>query len=419
MRHPNFGLVKMLLLTFLSLSSSHRVLALLSSKGDKVKYSYFFDDLKSLNCEITFSTDKKQVELESFGQKVYDTVIIMCGKATNTLGMNSVDLLEFVDNGGNAYVFSSEQGNEIQTQIYRHLNLHVINSNQMTDIFGNTQIILRKVVAPPQIISKPVNPLIYEGGYSTIDRPNDFRFPIVVGCLEHSPSTAHNRLTTEYANDLIPISAFQSRNGGRIVIIHSSSFALDQTMQKEVTLSENMEKLSTPIPNGNRDLLKQLSEWLVHYKNHVKIVEASHCAAATGETPVQYHIKQNVTVSARIVYTDRGEWANYSESDVQVEVFMLGVFVRRHMKMVEPGYYQETLMLPDRAGNFKIKVFTDKEGWMNAREEMAIAIRPLAIREKEKFLYCAQPYQVSMMLVMAAAFLAAVHFLYHKPQQTN
>ena len=343
----------------------------------------------------------------------------MCGKST-CFGNNADDLFEFVDNGGNAYVFSSEQGSELQDKIYRHLSLRVISSNKITDIYGNTQVVLRKVVAPTQIVSKPVNPLVYEGGFSTIDRPNDFRFPIVVGGLEHSPLNP-DRLASSplIANDLIPISAFQARNGGRIIIIHSSTFALDVTMQKEVTLSENMEQLSTPIANGNRDLLEQLSEWLIHYKNHVKIIEASHCDAATGETPVQYHIKQNVTVSARIVYTDRGEWANYTESDVQVEVFMLGVFVRRHMKMIEPGYYQETLMLPDRAGNFKIKVFTDKEGWMNAREEMAIAIRPLAIREKEKFLYCAQPYQVSMMLIMAAAFLAAVHFLYHKPQQIN
>ncbi|KAH0789342.1 dolichyl-diphosphooligosaccharide--protein glycosyltransferase 48 kDa subunit [Histomonas meleagridis] len=410
----------MFFLTFLSLSVSHRILALLSSKGDEDKYATFFDDLKSLNCEITFSTcEKKQVYLERFGQKIYDTVVIMCGKS-GCLGNNAEDLFEFVDNGGNAYVFSSEQGSELQDKIYRHLNLRVISSNKMTDIYGNKEIVLRKIVAPPQIISKPVNPLVYEGGYSTIDRPNDFRFPIVVGGLEHTPSTPDLvSYSPHVANDLIPISAFQARNGGRIVIIHSSTFALDITMQKDVTLSESMGKLSAPIPNGNRDLLKQLSEWLIHYKNHVKIVEASHCDAATGETPVQYHIKQNVTVNAHVVYTDRGEWKNYTESDVQVEVFMLGVFVRRHMKMIEPGHYQETLMLPDRAGNFKIKVFTDKEGWMNAREEMAIAIRPLAIREKEKFLYCAQPYQVSMMLIMAAAFLAAVHFLYHKPQQMN
>jgi hypothetical protein len=85
------------------------------------------------------------------------------------------------------------------------------------------------------------------------------------------------------------------------------------------------------------------------------------------------------------------------------------------MKQIAAGHFEETLALPDRAGNFKIKVFTAREGWFNAREEMAIAIRPLAIREKEKFLPCARPYQASMVLVMAAAFLSGVHFLYHRP----
>jgi hypothetical protein len=143
-------------------------------------------------------------------------------------------------------------------------------------------------------------------------------------------------------------------------------------------------------------------------------VNVTHFAADTGVAPVQYHIRQNVTVVAELESVVQGEWAP-DNGELQVEVFMLGTFVRRHLKKVGNGKFEETLTLPDRAGNFKIKVFTDREGWVNAREEMAIAIRPLAIREKERFLECAKPYQTSTALVLAAAFIASVHFLYHKP----
>jgi hypothetical protein len=157
---------------------------------------------------------------------------------------------------------------------------------------------------------------------------------------------------------------------------------------------------------------------VTHYKSDVRIKSADHFASETRVAPVQYHIRQNVTVVAELEAVKDGEWLPYTELDVQVEIFMLGTFIRRHMKNMAPGKYTETIMLPDRAGNFKIKVFTDKLGWRNAREEMAIAIRPLAIREKEKFLPCAVPYQLSMVLVMTAAFLASIHFLYHKPSSS-
>lgn len=409
----------MLLLSLFSAfvsSRQHRVLAVLDNIDDASLYSQFFSDLASIGCTVTYkSKNTRRINLERFGQKVYDTVVIMCGK-TNCFGNNAEELFDFIDNGGNAFVFENALNPELDEKIYRHLNLRVMNGNKIRDILGNKRVVLRKILAPENIVSKGINPLVYEGGFSIIDRPNDFRFPIVVGGLEHKTSQQERIGVSQIlANDLIPIAAFQARTGGRVVIIHSSNFATDMMFNELVKYSETMKELETPIQNGNRQLLEQLSEWVTHYKNHVKIVEATHYDAESKETPVQYHIKQNITVDVKLQYTNKGEWMDYTEEDVQVEIFMLGVFIRRHMKLVEPGHYKETLVLPDRAGNYKIKVFTSKEGWMNAREEMAIAIRPLSIREKEKFLFCAEPYQLSMILIMAASFLASIHFLYHKP----
>jgi oligosaccharyltransferase complex subunit beta len=288
----------------------------------------------------------------------------------------------------------------------------------VTDIAGNSDVVLRNFLAPSAVVKGPINPIIYSGGFATIDRPNDFRFPIVSGGLEHSMATTDRVVSSySYAHDIIPIYALQGRTGGRVVFVHSPTFATDLYFGKEVTFDDHLKNLSVPLSNGNRALLLQLSEYVTHYKSEVHIISANHFDATTKVTPVQYHVKQNITVIAKLEFVEEGAWKPFNKEEVQVEVFMLGVFVRRHMKRVGDGQFQETIMLPDRAGNFKIKVFTDKEGWRNAREEMAIAIRPLAIREKEKFLFCAQPYQLSMILVMAAAFVGSVHFLYHKPTQ--
>ena len=395
----------------------HRVLAVFDNIDDRSRYSTFFDDLKTLGCDITFAQCVSEtLQLERFGERKFDTIIVMCSRST-CFGHGADDLTNFLDKGGNAMVFTSKT-NDVQDKLWRHFNLRVAATQRISDILGNDEVVLRRVVAPTPIVSQKIAPLVYEGGFGTIDRPNDFRIPIVTGGLEHHIGGSEKLISnTVIAMDMVPIYALQGRTSGRVVFVHSDSFATDETYARMVTIGEDMQTLTKPVPNGNRALMRELCEFVTHYKSHVRIVSAGHYDALEKETPTQYRWKQNVTVVARLEVVENGEWRPYEGDDVQVEVFMLGTFVRRHMKRVAPGSYEETLMLPDRSGNYKLKVFTNKPGWLNAREEMAIAVRPLAIREKERFLVCAQPYQLSTALVMAAAFLAAVHFLYHRPSE--
>ena len=397
-------------------SKEHRILAVLGSKDEMKKYSTFFNDLQSISSSLEYEIcGNDLIPIERFGSKLYDTIVITCGKSS-CFPHDAEDLKNFLDTGGNAIVFTSEQGSDIQDKLYRHLNIRVLGSNKIVDILENSEVILRNFVAPNSVVSKKINPLVYEGGFATIDRPNEFRFPIVTGSLEHI-TQSNDRLssTSSFANDIIPIYCLQSRTGGRVLFIHSNSFASDEFFNKQVKLSSELVPLPKPIENGNRQLLQELSKWVTSYKSYIKIVEATHFDSKTKESPVQYHIKQNITVVAKVIEHINGEVVPHQDNDVQVEIFMLGTFVRRHMKLQSPGQYVETFTIPDRAGNYKIKVFTAKDGFYNGREEMAIAVRPLAIREKEKFIQCALPYSNSMIVIMIGAFLATIHFLYHKP----
>ena len=395
-------------------SRSHRVLFVTDSSKDIKSYSQFIEDLESIGCVITQElTSHEEIHLQRFGEKLYDTIIIAGGNS-HCFGKKIENLIEFIDEGGNAIIFHGNQSNDIQDLLYANLSIKYQKSQIMSDIFENSSVILRRFVAPTAVVSKDPGPIVYMGSFCQIPRPNEFRFPIYTGDVEHRlPQTARlMKNSVTYGPDMIPIAAFQSRKAGRIVSIHSSTFARDKTFSSKVTRNENYEPIS--VENGNRQLMLELSQWVTHYKSHVRFTQVTHFDPETKVAPIQYHIKQNVTVVADLVQVKDGEWIPY-DGPLQVEIFMLGTFIRRHMKMTKPGHFTETLMLPDRAGNFKIKVFTNKEGWANAREEMAIAIRPLGIREKEKFLECAQPYQISMIMIMIATFLVSVHFLYHKP----
>jgi hypothetical protein len=402
-------------LACLSLSRNHRVLVASGLDSDPAaQYSLFLGDLASLGCNLTYATcESAVITLERFGQRLFDSVVFIAGGKSACFGPGSEELTRFLDNGGNAYFFSSS--GDVHGQLARHFGLRLQPTAWISNLTGSRAVILRNFVAPPAVVSRSPPPLVYDGGFGTIDRANDFRFPIVTAGTEHVMNSSERIINNPvYAYDMLPIYALQGRSGGRVVFVHSTAFATDEAFAAKVNRDERLARLDKPTENGNRQLLRELSEYVTHYKGHVRFVNVTHFAADTGVAPVQYHIKQNVTVVAQLESVKQGEWV-LDDGELQVEVFMLGTFVRRHMKKLGNGKFEETLMLPDRAGNFKIKVFTNREGWVNAREEMAIAIRPLAIREKEKFLTCARPYQISTMLVMAGAFLASVHFLYHKP----
>lgn len=407
----------MLLLLFSLLVNCHRTLVVLPSEKDKSKYSKFINNIKQYSQEISFTTiGSSKFELESFGQRLYETVVIF-GKE----GVGSESQVEkiknFLDNGGSAIVFAGKNAKYIQESLYSHFQLTAFDSFE--DIKSNRTVFLRNFVAPTSIISKPykeLKPLVYEGGFAIINRPNDFRMPLVTGSMIHRTSDERKVNSGHLTREIIPIHCLQSRQGGRVCFVHSYSFALDSTLGLRVDKDDTGKPIK-PVSNGNLEFLDEIFQWVSCYKSYLKFSNVTHYDAKTKITPHQYHIKQNITVDADIVFSSGGKFLPYKEDDVQVEIFMLGTFVRHHMKMVSPGRYTDTFMIPDRPGNYKIKVFTSKFGWYNVREEMKIAVRPLNIREKEKFIPAAKPYNAAMISIMIGAYLSVIHFLYHKPSQ--
>ena len=400
----------------LSYSLNQRTLVLLGEETDESLYTKFFEDLRKYSSSVDFKTltnDKTDlIILERFGEMLYDTVVVM-GSHSKNFGTNAHNLIRFIDQGGNVMLFTSEEGNDLQTILYKHLSISV-SKNKIQDLYFNQDIVLRKIVAPKNIISKPLNPLLYNGLFTTIPRPNEFRMPIAVGGPQHIGKPTFARGIPKYGAEIAPIVCFQGRSGGRISVILSSDFQTDYTYEKKVTTGEDLTECE-PIENGNRELVVELIQWVTHYKNYGHIVSATHYDPKTNEAPVQYTYNQTIHVVAEIEEKQEGEYVPY-KGQCQVEIFMLGTFVRRHMKMTADGKFEMTLNIPDRAGNYWVKVFTDNgDGYHNAREEMAIAVRPLAIREKPHFLKIAAPYNSSSIVIMIGAFLAVVYFLYNKP----
>lgn len=403
-------------LLFALSASKQKTLVLLGEDTDDLQYKTFFDDVRKYSdvFEQKVLTDDKngKIILERFGSRVYDTIIIL-GHKRELFGKENEILTHFLDNGGNAIVFGNEQtGITVQDVIARHLGVNY-EKKPVQDLFGNTNVVFRKKVAPEAVVSGAVKPIVYTGGFLTIQRPNDFQMPVMIGGLQHVGIPAIRASKKLYANQIVPIAVFQSRKGGRIAFICSDSFVQDNTYQTKVTVAEDLSECKAE-ENGNRELMTQIYEWVTHYKSYNKIVSATHFDPLTKEAPVQYTYRENITVVAEVATAKKGEFVPYTD-ELQAEIFMLGTFVRRHMKMTSPGKFEVTMEIPDKYGNYWIKVFTDKFGFYNAREEMAIAVRPLSIREKEHFTLAGKPYAASCISIMIGAFLLTCHFLWHKP----
>jgi hypothetical protein len=92
-----------------------------------------------------------------------------------------------------------------------------------------------------------------------------------------------------------------------VVFVHSHNFVSDDFFGVNITLDTNLTELESPLPNGNRQLLRELSEYVMRYKSDIHIKSADHFASETGVAPVQYHIKQNITIVAELKAVKDGE----------------------------------------------------------------------------------------------------------------
>ena len=129
-------------------SRSHRVLFVTDSSKDIKSYSQFIEDLESIGCVITQElTSHEEIHLQRFGEKLYDTIIIAGGNS-HCFGKKIENLIEFIDEGGNAIIFHGNQSNDIQDLLYANLSIKYQKSQIMSDIFENSSVILRRFVAP-------------------------------------------------------------------------------------------------------------------------------------------------------------------------------------------------------------------------------------------------------------------------------
>ena len=135
--------------------------------------------------------------------------------------------------------------------------------------------------------------------------------PIVVGGSQHIGKPTVRSSKRKYGSQIAPIVAFQGRSGGRITMIFSPDFQTDYTYEKKVTTNEDLTECD-PIPSDNRELVKQLIQWVSHYKNYAHIVSATHYDETTKEAPVQYTYNQSIHVVAQIEEVKDGQFVPYT-----------------------------------------------------------------------------------------------------------
>jgi len=386
-----------------------RVLILLNSLSEKSQFSEFFDDLGKKTDIAEYHVCSDQIFLEKAGFTYFDTLIVMSGK--NTCFSNNIqDLWWFLNNTGNIIIFVPNNGGYLVENLFSYFNLSYSSKNIMQDMFGSPQLILNNIVAPESIISKgSTGSIIYRGGFGTLENPNEFRFPLILGGFEHFAKG-----TNSFASFLKPALALQSRTGSRAAIFFSDYIVSNEAYHAMIWRNKYLTNLSDPMPNYNRRFMNDIMDWLFHKKSEYIVKYFDHCDYHSKTRPQQYVVEQSIYVSINFSEIISGEEKLPTNTNVMVELFMQGVFIRKNMNHVSQGFYESVLKLPNKHGNYKLRVFTQNIGYNNINEETFIAIRPYSIKEKRTHPSASIPYKFSVYILMIASVIVYIMYMFNE-----
>ncbi len=109
------------IVSVVSASGGHRVLALLDNLSIKESHSIFFKSLQDLGLEITFKVaDDPTILLKKYGSFLYDHLILFSPTVEEFGGTLTVEgVTEFVDNGGNVLVAGNSNTGDILREFAR------------------------------------------------------------------------------------------------------------------------------------------------------------------------------------------------------------------------------------------------------------------------------------------------------------
>jgi len=410
--------------------ASKRTLILYDNIDIKSTHSIFFNKLSNHGFELVFkSADDPGLDLFSYGNRIYDHLILFCPSVEDFGGSIKVSTItDFIDNGGNLFVaadssigeplreLAAECGvefDEERTAVIDHHNVDINDKGSHTRIVVDNN----NLISSELIVGKVEAPLLFKGVGMVLDPENQLVMPILKGtetCYTYFPDEKIGQYPHAIGSNTMLITGLQARNNARIVFSGSLDFFSNEYFKAGVQRSgAGSTKYEV---SGNEVLSNALSLWMFQEKGVLRTGKVSHHKVSESQAPEAYTILDNVHYSIVIEeMNSEGNWEPYISDDVQMEFVRIDPFVRTKLSLNKStSSYGIDFKLPDVYGVFQFKVNYARLGYTFLNSATQVSVRPLQHTQYERFITSAYPYYASAFSMMLGVFLFSFVFLYHK-----
>lgn len=189
---------------------------------------------KFLEAHHQVQVSSKVPDLFSFGERVYDSVIVLKDVASFKGTLEMGKLLDFVNDGGNVLVGASDKVKDAVRDFAIEFSVEFDDAG--TGVFDSfnrqDEYIIPNVIQNSHVFSKPVAPLLYKGIGHKVSGKNNLVFSLLNG----SPSAYSYALNDNDWMDGTPmlgsevglVSVMQARNNARVGFFGSIDFFTDK-----------------------------------------------------------------------------------------------------------------------------------------------------------------------------------------------
>ncbi|KAI6230508.1 Dolichyl-diphosphooligosaccharide--protein glycosyltransferase 48 kDa subunit [Aphelenchoides fujianensis] len=426
MRSLGFWAVALLVVVLPLAAAQKRVLLLVDNANIEKTHSIFLKSLRDRGYQLTTKqADDSSLELQRFGEFLYDHVIVFAPSVEEFGGsLSAEELAKFVDGGGNVLVaadsnigeairdFATEVGFEFGTDGTAVIDHHHFDK-KLDDGKHTTIVVPPAHLTPAELIvgdRTKLAPVLFRGVPLSFNEENPLRLAILTAdttAYAFKPTSPINEYPQAIGKGTILIGGIQARNNARVVLTGSLKFFSDEFINAQVQTSGGAKK------SGNGDLATAISKWVLKETGVLRVTGVRHHKKGQTTPPREYTITDDVHYEIGIEELRDGKWVPFAGRDVQLEFVRIDPFVRTTLKNSN-GKLSADFRIPDVYGVFKFLVDYRRLGYTHLFDVQQVSVRPFEHTQYERFVHSAYPYYVSSFSMMIGVLLFAFVFLYHK-----
>ncbi|KNC85825.1 hypothetical protein SARC_02008 [Sphaeroforma arctica JP610] len=381
-----------------------------ASKEQQKTHAGLIELLQSYDHDVTVKQKADVFGVRMLGERIIDNLIIL-DNTVDALAKSKVDgvqLMSYVDSGGNLLIAGGVETGALFDQVARHAGFVTSPHNlQLVDHFvphsfdsGNHQTIaVETAKANKAVLETDASALIYNGPALKIAR-GKLSFAVL-----RAPSTSYAGAHC-HGEDCVLVGGMEARNNARVLVVGSTDM-----------LSDANAKAS----KSNEVAQKSMMEWITMRKSVVRTRKVEVLSLAP-KLEGAYTVMDEVEYAIELEELVNGEWVGFTgRSDLQMTYTRMDPFVTRDLTEAGDGRYFTRFSLPDVYGLFTFKVKYTAHGYSWVDEELTLVIKPLRNNMHQRWIPGAFPYYTSALSMMGGVLAVSFVYLYHSdvPQKNK